>query len=262
MAVSNFSLFLTIQKNNFKSAFTSKSDAWTNILLMLINNLIFVFMWWALLQNRGSINGWTMQHLYLMHGINNFGFGIYAVFFRGCEEISQYIENGSLENYITSPRNSLFLVLTSESTFANWGDIITGIVLFTISGYYIDIQNIFIFIALTIIVASIFISFRLILSTFSFYKNDIERLGHNIFMSFLIFSSQPASVFTGWYKVLYLTVIPAGFISLFPVEIITNFKWTNLLILLSFTISISTFSVWFFYSGLKRYSSGNKFGVR
>ncbi|MDD4557264.1 MAG: ABC-2 family transporter protein [Alphaproteobacteria bacterium] len=262
MAVSNLNLFWSIQRNNFKSAFASKSDAFMNFFLMLLNNLLFVFMWWALLENRGSINGWTMQHLYLMHGINNFGFGIYAVFFRGCEAIPQYIENGSLENYITSPRNSLFLVLTSESTFANWGDIATGIILFICSGYYTDLQNIFTFLVLTMIVSVIFVAFRLALSTLSFYKNDIDRFGHNIFMSFLIFSSQPASVFGGWYKVIYLTIIPAGFISLFPVEIITDFKWVNLAILLSFTTALSSFAIWFFYRGLKRYSSGNKFGVR
>lgn len=261
MAVSNIKLFFYIVKNNFKTSFSSKSDAFMNIILMMINNLAFVFMWWVLFQNKTSINGWELKHVLLMQAFANLGFGIYAVLFRGAENIPQHIENGSLDSYITSPRNPLFMVTTSESTVANWGDVLTGLLLFAISGFW-SIPNIFIFISLSILCFITIFSFRIIVSCLSFFKGNMDRLGNNLFMSLLIFASLPASIFTGWYKVLFLTIIPAGFIALIPVNIMSSLTWFDVASLLAFNIAIFSFAIWFWSFCLKRYSSGNKFGVR
>lgn len=43
----NLKLFLYIQKSNVKTAFLNKADALINVLMMLINNLAFFFMWWV-----------------------------------------------------------------------------------------------------------------------------------------------------------------------------------------------------------------------
>ena len=87
-------------------------------------------------------------------------------------------------------------------------------------------------------------------------------IGDNVFMAFVTFASQPASIFTGWYKVMFLTVIPAGFISLYPVELIKNFNLTDLGIMVGGCSFFFILAVKFFYFGLRRYTSGNRFGVR
>ena len=103
---------------------------------------------------------------------------------------------------------------------------------------------------------------RLILSTFAFYTSGTERLGNNIMMTFLIFSNQPATIFTGIYKVIFLTVIPAGFVSLFPVTLLKSFTWTEFAVFTLGTGGIFLLSLFFFYRGLRRYASGNRFGIR
>lgn len=261
MVVSYFKLFLHIQKNNLKVAFVSKLDAFMNIFFMLANNLAFTFMWWVLFSMKGIINGWKLEHILLMHAFNNFGFSFFALFARGVEKLPEYIENGSLDSYITTPRNSLFMIATSESTFANWGDLITAIVLLIFSGFTSP-SEIALFIFLGLICAITFIAFRLLLSSLSFFKENLDRFGNNMYMSFLIFSSQPGSVFLGWYKFIYLTIIPAGFVSLVPVEILSNFSWKWLGLMIIFNICLCLIAYFTFCQGLKKYSSGNKFGLR
>lgn len=261
MEVNNWKLLAYITKKNFKVAFSSRSDAFMNIIIMIINNFSFVFMWWVIFNSKGTINGWKFEHLLLMNAITNFAFGIYAIFFRGIEAIPQYIENGSLDNFLTTPRNSLFMTSTSESTVANWGDFITGIILL-IMARHTSFADIFLFLILSFCCFITIFSFRLILSSLSFYKNNMDRLGHNFFMSFLVFSSLPASIFSGWYKVIFLSIIPAGFISLIPVNILTNFTWFEFVILILINILLFIIACLTFFLGLRNYSSGNKFGVR
>ncbi len=254
-------LFLYIQKSNIKTAFSSTGDALVNVLMMTINNLSFVFMWWVIFHNKGSINGWTFSEMALLFAVTNNAFATYALFARGIQNLPEYIAGGGLDNYLLTPRSSLFVVSTSESTFANWGDYLTGFIMYFLSGY-VSWQSFFILLMVSFLAFVIMYSVRLIVSCFAFFAADTQRLGDNIFMAFLTFGMQPSTIFTGWYKILFLTIIPAGFLSLFPVRIITAFQWSDLLIMFGACIFFGFIAVRFYNYGLKHYSSGNRFGVR
>lgn len=255
-------LFLLIQKNNVKSAFQNKTDAFVNVLMMLINNLAFFFMWWVIFEHKdNNINGWGIGEMALLYMAVNNGFGIFALFARGVQPLPEYIDNGTLDNYLASPRNPLFMIASSESTFANWGDLLTGILAFSFSGYA-NLKTFGIMLIVSMLCASLFFSYRLLMSSLAFFIKDSQRLGDNIFMAFITFASQPASIFTDWYKILFLTVIPAGFISFYPVELIKNFNLTDLSVMTGCCLFFFWIATKFFYFGLRRYSSGNRFGVR
>ena len=245
MVVSNIKLLWAIQKNNIKNSFSSKADAFLNFSMMFANNFIFIFLWWALIENKGDINGWNFNHILILNAVNCMAYGTYAVFFRGAETISEYIENGNMDSYISSPRNTLLMVTTSESTFANWGDLATGFLFFFMTPYA-SFGNFLLFLLVSCFAFLVIISLRLILSTFSFFQDGLDKLSNSIFMSLMIFSSQPASIFSGWYKLILLTIIPAGFISLVPVNILTDFKIMDFIVMTVFSILFFAFAIWFF----------------
>ncbi|MBR6663460.1 MAG: ABC-2 family transporter protein, partial [Alphaproteobacteria bacterium] len=221
-------LFFFIQKSNLKTAFLNKSDAFVNVLMMSINNLSFVFMWWIIFQNKGSINGWQFGQMALLFAIVNNAFGFFALCTRGVQLIPELIESGNLDNFLTTPQNSLFLIATSEATFANWGDFVTGFLMFFLSGY-VSWQTFGIMLFCSFMAFILMFSVRLLASAMAFFVSDSQRLGDNIFISFLTFASQPASIFTGWYKVVFLTILPAGLLSFVPVNLVTNFSWSECL---------------------------------
>lgn len=254
-------LFFYIQKSNVKTAFLNTGDAVVNILMMTINNLSFIFMWWVIFHNKGSINGWTFSEMALLFAVSNNAFATYALFARGIQNIPEYIANGSLDNYLVTPRSSLFMISVSESTFANWGDYLTGFIMFFLSGY-VSWSCFFLMLFVSFMGFILLYALRLIVSCFAFFASDTQRLGDNMFMAFLTFGMQPASIFTGWYKILFLTIIPAGFLSLIPVRILTDFHLSDLGLMMGYCFLLLFIAVRFFYFGLKRYTSGNRFGVR
>lgn len=254
-------LFLYIQKSNLKTAFLNKSDALVNVLMMTINNLSFVFMWWIIFQNKGTINGWEFGEMALLFSIVNNSFAFFALFTRGTQLLPELIDNGNLDNFLVTPQNSLFLIATSESTFANWGDFVTGFLMFFLSGY-ISWSGFGIMLLCSFMAFILLFSVRLLLSSLSFFISDSQRLGDNIFISLLTFASQPSSIFTGWYKVIFLTILPAGLLSLVPVNLIKNFNWTDFIFFILATMFFFLLSIFAFKKGLKHYSSGNRFGVR
>jgi ABC-2 type transport system permease protein len=96
----------------------------------------------------------------------------------------------------------------------------------------------------------------------AFIAGDTERLGRNIVVAFLIFWHQPASIFTGWYKVLFFTAVPTGFITLLPVDMLKNFSWETFLYFNIGCLGFFFLGIRLFNAGLKKYSSGNRFGIR
>lgn len=254
-------LFLFIQKSNLKTAFLNKSDALVNVVMMTINNLSFVFMWWIIFQNKGSINGWQFGEMALLFAVMNNAYAIFALFFRGVQPLPEYIDNGNLDNFLISPRSSLFLISTSESSFANWGDFVTGFLVYFMSGF-VGWKSFGLLLVCSVLAFVVLYSFRLLVSCLAFFISDSQRLGDNITIAMITFANQPASIFTGWYKVLFLTIIPAGMISLYPVQIIKDFSWTSLALLICGAAFFLGLSIWAFHQGLKHYSSGNRFGVR
>lgn len=260
--INNLKLFLFIQKSNLKTAFQNKADALVNVLMMLINNLAFFFMWWVIFEHKGNnINGWGIGEMMLLYMAINNSFGLFALFARGIQQLPEYIANGTLDNYLTTPRNPLFMIASSESTFANWGDLITGLLAFFCSGY-LNWQTFGTMLVVSFLCFVLMFSYRLLMSSLAFFIPDSQRLGDNVFMAFITFASQPASIFTGLYKLLFLTIIPAGFISYFPVKLIQNFSFGDLGLMCLGTAVFYLLSSRFFYFGLTRYASGNRFGVR
>lgn len=74
--------------------------------------------------------------------------------------------------------------------------------------------------------------------------------------------TQPGSIYTGIIKTFLLFVIPAGVLTFLPVEIVTNPTFNGVLTIIGVTAAFFGLAVWFFYRSLRRYESGNSFGIR
>jgi len=75
-------------------------------------------------------------------------------------------------------------------------------------------------------------------------------------------STYPFSIYEGFVKIILLTVVPIGFITGIPVEIIQSFNPTLLLYMVIATITAVVLAITIFKIGLKRYESGNLINVQ
>ena len=253
-------LIIVLIKTALKSALALRTTFIMQAFIMIINDLIWIFMWWVLFKQQPTINSWSFDDVILMQGILLASYALFAAFMYGLDDLPRYINNGNLDNFLTVPKNTLLMIICSKIKPSGVGDLITAGIMFMFTSYA-TWNNLHLIIVGVACGTTTFFAFRLITTTLTFWSSNIENLGVHIFSALLTFAAQPASIFTGWYQILILTIIPAGFISLLPVEIIKHFVVTKLILLVGGSIMLLIFSIWLFYRGLQNYTSDNQFNI-
>ncbi len=225
---------------------------------MFLNNLIWIFFWYILFQKFESMNGWSFHDMALLYAIVTISFGLTGVFFGQVRRIATMIEGGALDYFITLPKNVL-LHSIAKLRYPATGDLFFGIF---ISLFILSWSQVPLFILLVICGAVFFLNYAIIFGSIAFFTGRFEAGARTANETLIIFSTYPYSVFSGFSKFLLLFVIPAGFISGVPVELLKSFNLEWFIILIGFMIASSAFAIWLFYKGLRRYESGNTIALR
>ena len=107
-----------------------------------------------------------------------------------------------------------------------------------------------------------FTSLGILVHSLTFWLGSIESVSQKYLDSLFLFALYPTNIYSGILQLVMFTIIPAGLIGYLPVELIRSFSWTKLAIVLSSSLAFLCIAILVFNLGLKRYESGNKFGVR
>jgi ABC-2 type transport system permease protein len=255
----NLELFKEYIKVNVSMALEYRFSFIVQSVTMLLNDLVWILFWWIFFSKFQIINGWTMQHMIMLYALLTFSYGVGSVFFGNKNYISSIISEGRLDFYLNLPKNILFHTLISRSNWFGLGDIIFGL---TLAGIVLSIKQWPLFLLLSIISATILIAFAVLTGSLAFFFGEASETARSLNMGITTLSSYPYNIFGGTVKVIMLTVLPAGFITGIPIELLYNFNWTWLLATLGFAILFLTISVLVFYKGLKRYESGSMITTR
>jgi ABC-2 type transport system permease protein len=254
-----FKLHLEYLKIALSTAMEYKFNFFIQVIGMMLNNLVWIFFWLIFFNNFQVINGWVMADILMLYSIATISFGIGGIFFGNMLNIAKMIAEGKLDFYLVLPKNRLYHILISRSKFYDVGEIIFGIIL---AGIVLSISQIPLFLLFILTSTIIFIAFGVIINTLGFYMGNAEATSRHLFFGTLTIATYPLSIFKGITKFIILTIIPAGFITGVPVEVLKEFNlfWFSLTIF--FSISLLLLSILLFYRGLKKYESGNLLHVR
>ena len=246
-------------KINLQSAMEYRTSFLTQASFMFINDIIWVIFWVIFFNKFPLINAWSFKDLMLMYVIITTSWGLVGVFFGNFKNIAEVIRDGQLDFYLALPKEELSHVLISKSKFDAFGDLLFGIVLGII---FLSLSQIPLAIILIILSAVILLAFAVILGSLSFYMGSSVEIANQGLMGALSIASYPFSAFTGYTKWILLLVIPAGFISGVPVELIKSFNWEWFGGMILAAVVLSTIALIMFKKGVKRYESGNLINVR
>ena len=248
-------------KISIKSALSLKQSFFIQSVLMLLSNMVIFSFWWIYFDNFSSIKGWTLADMACLYGIVTAAYGIFSVFLGGSRYLARMISEGDLDALIVRPKNLLMQIACSKSVPSGWGDILTSIVFFIISGYLIpsNIPFLLLFISTACL---IIMSFSIIMGSLGFWLEDSHTISKQIFEFLLTFSNYPKSIYVGAIKIFLLTVIPSGFIGFMPIETIKNHSLTDSFYILAFSFVYFFCAYKIFYFGLNKYVSGNKSGFK
>lgn len=253
--------FFALIKTSIRASMSMRASFLLEVIFMMANNIIFFVVWWLFFRQFKDIGGWTIQEMISVMAIGSGGFGIMQVFFGGMRSLARIIINGDLDPFMTQPKNLLIHILGSKSNARGWGDIISMIIFMILGGFYT--WNTAPLILLGAVCAGlVFTSAGIMAHSLAFWLGSVEHMSHKYFDSLLIFALYPTNIYSGFLQVVMFTVIPAGIIGYLPVELVRDFSWLKLGILIASTLFFTVLAFTVFYLGMRRYESGNQFGLR
>ncbi|MCO5144193.1 MAG: ABC-2 family transporter protein [Oligoflexia bacterium] len=255
----SFLFFAKLVSLNIQAPMALRTSFLMQVIFMLLNNLVYFTVWWIFFTRFKEINGWGLAEIEAMYALTAASFGTALVFGAGARQIALKIVHGELDTYLVQPKNPLLHQVGSLSQPSGWGDMITATVLLYMSGYG-TLVNIPMLLLFVFCGASFFLATAIIANSLAFWLGHVDQLARQILEFVITFSVYPQNIFPAGFKVILFTILPAGFISYLPIEILKskNYLWIfGLVAACAFYLALAQF---IFYRGLRRYESGNKIG--
>ncbi len=226
---------------------------------MALNDAIWIAFWWILFSKFPVIQGWELSDIIILYAVLITSFGISGVLMGNRSQVSTIIAEGGLDFYLSLPKNELFHVLISKSDWYSMGDLGLGIIL---AGFFLRLEQWPLFLLLVVFAAVIITSYNVISGSLAFIFGHVEETSKTLNMSLISFGSYPLDIYTGVTKFILLTLIPAGFVSSIPAQILKTFSWEWMLLLAGVSVIFLVIAIVVFKLGLKRYESGNMIYTR
>ena len=218
----NTMLFLfTLTKTNILSALSLRIVFITQSFFMLFNNIMTLIIWYFIFQKFQTIHGWNIHDMACMFGIMTSVVSVILFFMQGLIYFPATVSKGELDTFLLHPKNVIIHLACSKSAPHGFGEFITALIVLSFSGYvtWMNLPLLILSIICGIIVT---FSFLLTFGSLSFWFPRIEEIFHNLWIFFVIFGTQPASIYYGILKILIFSIIPVGLISFVPVKLLRN----------------------------------------
>ena len=246
---------------NLQAAMEYRVAFIVQIITMIANDSLWLFFWWTYFRQFPLVNGWQSSNIIVIWAVAACGFGIGMGVFGNTQKLAAIIMNGGLDAYLGMPRNVLLHVCITASDPTAWGDILFAVGAFALL-LHPDLFHFALFLLLSILGALIFVAFLVILGSLAFFLGNTEGLSQQMLGAIITFSTYPMNIFTGVVRLLLFTVVPAGFISFVPLQLLQHFSWPLFGAMVGFTVLFVGAAVGVFELGLRRYESGNLLGMQ
>lgn len=235
------------------SQLAHRASFFTQVLMMVLNDLSWVVFWILVFNHRDSIRGWERSDVFVLFAVIVSVYGIGIGLFYGARRLGERVRRGELDPLLAQPRPVLIRILFAKVHPPLLGDLVFGPVLFLFSGLAGD-PLAWLRFALVVLAAAGILSAFIVMTEFSaFWLSDGSEFAGVAFTAVTVLASYPASIYSGFVKLLVFTAIPAAFIGTVPAEIILD-PGPRLVLGLVTALAVSwSLAITIFQLGLRRY---------
>jgi ABC-2 type transport system permease protein len=254
-------LILGYFRHNLMSAMAYRAAFFMQVIGMFLNDIMLLFFWWVLFNQLPSLRGWNLTQVMTLYGLVAYGFGVANVLCGNGFRVAQIITSGDLDYYLALPADPLVHVLVSRMSLSAWGDLVFGLLVFLISssGSWLNLP---LFLFLGTLAGFVLVAFSVLVGSLAFWVGNADTLAAQTINALITFGLYPVEIFPGLVQLILYTLIPAAFIGSVPADLLSEFSWGRLGLLLLFTIALLLLSRLVFLRGLRRYESGNLVIIR
>jgi len=238
-----------------RASFADRTNFVLQMVGMAVNNGFWLVLWFLFFAGFGQVGGWRLGDVARMLGIIYTLFGTATVFFGGYRDMAGAILRGDVDALLTQPKPVLARLLARESIPSAWGDLATGLTILIFSSR-LDAGGAALALAAVAIGLTAWLSTCVIFASLAFWFSGARTLSRDLMDFTLMISTYPASIYSGWTKVLAFTVLPAGFVAMAPVGLVRNPSLEAAAIAIGGAAGYAALALAVFHLGLRRYRRG------
>ena len=224
---------------------------------MIVNNTIVLWGIWAMLFDGKPDSHQLTIYFLALNGMLTVSWGSVCVVLGGLHNLNTYIDEGSLEPMLATPRPALLLIGISNSLTAAIGDVIQGGVSLIVLFFIASIGEALRCVAFTCVGIVAVIGVFILTGSIPFFMkrgSNLALLAREISLSLSFYPT--GKVFTGLGRYfLYLT--PAAALGILPMQAVESGTWINAGISLIAAAAVFCISILVFSLGLKRYQTAS-----
>ncbi len=221
---------------------------------MFLQNLLFFVLWIVFFSTVHDVKGWHLSDIAVFIGVLNIAVGLAGFFGTGSRWIGYKILSGDLDTLIVRPRHPLPQLLTSMCDPSTPGDAAYGLLLLLAFGHLGFLQLLLALVS-SILLAVLVLAVSIMFQSLAFVSKGGAQLGNEAYSALFSVGSVPQHTQGVAFKMILFTVLPAGFITITPVEIVQQDSLLLLLALTGCVAGYMSLAAWVFERGLRRYTS-------
>ena len=245
---------------NLKSALALRGSFFLQVTFMALNNLTFFVFWWVLFDRVPTLRGYGLSEMEALFGISAAGFGLGQALFGGVRHLARFIDEGELDSLLTQPKPTLLYALGMRSHPSGVGDFLSGLFLLWLSSY-VRLETLP-FVVLAIAASTLgFLGSGIVFFSLPFFFGRSETLSRQLWDLTITFSLYPEPLFGGALRFLLYTLLPAGVVAYLPLAVVRNATLLDVTALTASAVGYVLLGAFVFERGLRRYTSGSRFGV-
>jgi ABC-2 type transport system permease protein len=238
-----------------RTSFADRTNFVLQVAGMVVNNGFWLVLWFLFFTGFQQVGGWRMGDMARLLGVAYVLFGASGVLFGGYRDIAGAILRGDIDALLTQPKPVLPRLLARDSIPSAWGDVSTGLVILGVSAG-LDWRTAALSLAAIAIGLVAWLSSAVIFASFAFWAAGARSLSRDLMDFTLLVSTYPASIYSGWTKVVAFTILPAGFVAMAPVELVRQPSWGAAGLALGGAAVYAALAAVVFHLGLARYRRG------
>ncbi len=249
-----------VWKANLQSVMEYRISFITQVIGMMLNNFIYFAIWIIFFERFKEVRGWGIDDMYVTFGVLASAFGLVALLFGNAFTLSDIINQGRLDYYLSLPRPVLLHAVSSRMISSGMGDFTYGFISYALSGQY-TWDGFLRFVLATLLAATVFAAFLILIQSLAFWFGILSGFTNLMVNAIITFGIYPTTLFDNYAKLILFTLVPAAFIGAVPAEFVRAFTWQTLGELLLGALVFLLLAVSVFRLGLKRYESGSAIQV-
>lgn len=243
-----------------RESFAHRASFWIQAAGMLVNNLIWIAMWWIFFQRFETLGGWGLDDLVALYAVTAGAVGLSVILGAGVRELARTITEGQLDVVLVQPKPALLHAVAGKTSAAGWGDLASAVLLLALTGRSLAVAPWVVVGAVT--GGIVFVSFGVLVHSLAFWLGSMQVLARQVWEFTITFALYPEGIFPGALRVLLYTAIPAAFIGWFPSGLVRDLSVGGLLACLAGAVVFPLAATAVFHLGLRRYASGHRIDVR